>query len=247
MKFSVSNLKLRILLIIMAMFFLYQAIKLLPWLLAIQKVSGDSMPMKDGLITPVAVTVFYEALCPDSKSFITKQVLPAFEKAPRLISLSLVPYGKAQTVEDSFGNISFSCQHGPVECQANKIHACAIEYIRDMRLLLRYISCMISNNVNPEYIAEECARYIMVEVAPILQCSRTKEGSELLKNYGEKTHDLSPAISFVPTVLLNDVSYYEYYFVWEGSVRFLKQKIVGIITKMLVYIKIQHFLNIAKA
>lgn len=46
------------------------------------------------------VTVYYEALCPDSKNFIIRQLQPAFRKAPTLIEFQLVPYGKA-TVSQS--------------------------------------------------------------------------------------------------------------------------------------------------
>lgn len=45
---------------------------------------------------PVIVMVFYEALCPDSKHFIMKQLQYAFYKAPALIDFQLVPYGKAK-------------------------------------------------------------------------------------------------------------------------------------------------------
>lgn len=48
------------------------------------------------LVPPVVITVFYEALCPDSRSFFTKQLLPTFEKLPHLIQINLVPYGKAK-------------------------------------------------------------------------------------------------------------------------------------------------------
>jgi hypothetical protein len=47
-------------------------------------------------VPPVIITVFYEALCPDSRSFFTKQLLPTFEKIPHLIQINLVPYGKAK-------------------------------------------------------------------------------------------------------------------------------------------------------
>lgn len=45
---------------------------------------------------PVLAMVFYEALCPDSKHFILRQLLMAFYKAPALVDFQLVPYGKAK-------------------------------------------------------------------------------------------------------------------------------------------------------
>lgn len=44
---------------------------------------------------PVLVMVFYEAMCPDSKHFIMKQLQSAFYRAPSLVDFQLVPYGKA--------------------------------------------------------------------------------------------------------------------------------------------------------
>lgn len=41
------------------------------------------------------VAVYYEALCPDSKNFIIKQLQFAFTHAPTLIDFQLIPYGKA--------------------------------------------------------------------------------------------------------------------------------------------------------
>lgn len=43
---------------------------------------------------PVLVMVFYEALCPDSKYFITKQLLPTYKAAAPIMEVQLVPYGK---------------------------------------------------------------------------------------------------------------------------------------------------------
>lgn len=49
--------------------------------------------------TPVIVMVYYEALCPDSKHFILKQLEPAYSKASSIIDFQLIPYGKATVCE----------------------------------------------------------------------------------------------------------------------------------------------------
>lgn len=46
---------------------------------------------------PVLVSVYYEALCPDSKGFLMKQLMPAYRKIPNLIEIEFFPYGKATT------------------------------------------------------------------------------------------------------------------------------------------------------
>lgn len=111
-----------------------------------------------------------------------------------------------QTNEDNFGNISFTCQHGPTECQANKIHACAIMHLPSTKLQVKYISCMIANNIYPQEIGEKCARELSVNWDSILECSQSKKGDLLLKNHGERTSAVRPKITFIPTVLLDEVN-----------------------------------------
>lgn len=43
----------------------------------------------------VHVAVYYEALCPDSRSFILKQLGPTYQTLSTNIEVELVPYGKA--------------------------------------------------------------------------------------------------------------------------------------------------------
>ncbi|XP_021913568.1 GILT-like protein 1 isoform X2 [Zootermopsis nevadensis] len=154
------------------------------------------------IVPPILVTVFYEALCPDSRSFFTKQLLPTFEKIPLLIQINLVPYGKAMT-ETVGTSYRFTCQHGPLECRANKIHACAIAKVTQPDIQLKYITCMISDNMNPEKIGEECAQDHDVRWKEVVGCAVGSEGEELLKQHGEATNALNPRVSFVPTVLLD--------------------------------------------
>lgn len=51
-------------------------------------------------VEKVKVTVYYEALCPDSKFFMTYQLVPVFEKLKDSLLLDLVPYGKAEVSID---------------------------------------------------------------------------------------------------------------------------------------------------
>uniref|UniRef100_U5ERN9 Putative gamma-interferon inducible lysosomal thiol reductase n=1 Tax=Corethrella appendiculata TaxID=1370023 RepID=U5ERN9_9DIPT len=152
---------------------------------------------------PVYVMVFYEALCPDSKNFIVRQLQPTYQRAPQLIEIQFVPYGKASTFTNNDGSLRFECQHGPTECQANIIHACSIEAIHDSTIRLNFISCMIRDNMIPKDAFHRCAKEYSIDIESIQKCYDSPHGSELLKIHGEATNALRPKVSFIPTVTLD--------------------------------------------
>lgn len=49
-------------------------------------------------LLPVSIEVFYEALCPDSRSFLLTQLLPTYNKIPEAMNVQLIPYGKAKVI-----------------------------------------------------------------------------------------------------------------------------------------------------
>lgn len=100
----------------------------------------------------------------------------------------------------------FVCQHGPIECQANIIHACSIDIIKDPSIRLDFLACMIENNINPIEIMNLCAESISVDLEAIKKCSETERGKELLAKYGQMTNSLVPRVSFIPTITLDRVS-----------------------------------------
>ncbi|XP_070158493.1 gamma-interferon-inducible lysosomal thiol reductase [Polyergus mexicanus] len=161
----------------------------------------------------VHVAVYYEALCPDSRSFILKQLGPTYRTLSTNIEVELIPYGKATTTKTNDG-YQFSCQHGPIECQANIVHACSIDVIKDSSIRLQFVICMIENNIDPIGIMNKCAERISVDLKAINECSNNERGKELLANYGKMTNSLAPRVSFIPTITLDRNS--------EHQVRILK-------------------------
>lgn len=169
--------------------------------------------------------VFYEALCPDSKHFIIRQLQPSFYRAPTLVDFQLVPYGKAkvsakrividlkhlrqfyhllfQTTQNEDGSLSFDCQHGALECEANIYHACAIEAIQEPKVLLDMVACMIKDNYQPKEAMISCAKVNRIDYEPIQKCVDSPHGAELLKIHGEATNALRPQMTFVPTITLD--------------------------------------------
>lgn len=153
---------------------------------------------------PVMVMVYYEALCPDSKNFILKQLQTTYNKAPDLLEVQFVPYGKAVTMVLPDNTLKFDCQHGPLECQANIYHACAIEAIDDPKLRIDVVACMIRDNRLPKEAMQRCTREFKVETSELIQkCYESPHGAELLKLHGSATDALRPKMTFVPTITLD--------------------------------------------
>jgi hypothetical protein len=47
-------------------------------------------------LPPLPIEVYYETLCPDSRSFVATQLLSAVQHfPPEVLNITLVPYGKA--------------------------------------------------------------------------------------------------------------------------------------------------------
>lgn len=127
------------------------------------------------------------------------------------------------------GSLSFECQHGEKECEANIIHCCVIESIHDTELRLNMVSCMIRDNYNPqeafhrvmkywwklEFLVSshkilkfsssslQCSKEFPVDVETIQKCYTSLHGRELLKIAGDATKALRPKVSFIPTITID--------------------------------------------
>lgn len=147
----------------------------------------------------VNVTVFYEVLCPDSRSFVLRQLLPTWEKVPDIMDIHYRPFGKAHFRKEG-DSYDFSCQHGPVECLGNTVHNCAVKYVQQP---LPYIKCMMDNNYDPMAIGKQCADMLDINWEVIERCANSNEGKQLLATAGSESLGVQPHLSFIPTVALN--------------------------------------------
>jgi len=160
--------------------------------------SGTKGPQLPEVDERVTVDVYYECLCPDSRSFIVNQLYPAWQNLKDIMEINLIPWGKAdsEVTEDGY---TFTCQHGQLECEGNTYHTCAVKSA-NTDISIPYVKCMIEDNREPAAIARSCAEQINIPYSPIEECARGKEGNQLLFLMGEMTHNLSPSVTFIPTV-----------------------------------------------
>lgn len=85
----------------------------------------------------------------------------------------------------------------------NMIHACAIQYVKDQKLLNELIGCMMDGNMNVKENAENCAKSHKVDWLALEACLGSKEGGQLLAMHGDDTHSLKPGVRFIPTIQIN--------------------------------------------
>jgi len=160
---------------------------------------GSDVSSADAKGKRVNVTVFYEVLCPDSRSFVLRQLFPTWEKVSDIMDIHYRPFGKAH-VRKAGDSYEFSCQHGPVECLGNTVHNCAVKYVQSP---LPYIKCMMENNYDPMAIGKQCADMLDINWEVIERCANSNEGKELLARAGGESLGVKHHLSFIPTVALN--------------------------------------------
>jgi len=160
------------------------------------------------------LTFLYESLCPDCQVLIKNVLYPQVWKYGRdFVDLELVPYGNARHSKGANGTYDISCQHGPVECQLNKLHSCVIHQLVDVERWFPFIYCMevaISGGQDPDAAAKTCYSKCAVkssEQNKIIECTRGAQGDQLQKAAADRTDAVQPdQHQFVPWILINEVS-----------------------------------------
>lgn len=153
-----------------------------------QSKTGSEEPKK------VHLGVFFESRCPDSRQFVVEQLEPLVKNSEfaSILELTLVPFGKARII----GQDNMICQHGPRECEGNRLMACVDKYGQNPVEVVSTIAC-IFNFGDPE----ECVSNSLKNVtfATIDQCKVAKESFDLMVKFEQMTGKLS----YVPHVTVN--------------------------------------------
>ncbi|KAM3876272.1 gamma-interferon-inducible lysosomal thiol reductase [Diretmus argenteus] len=151
-------------------------------------------------IPPVEVTLYYESLCPGCRAFITQQLFPTWTMLQHIMTVTLVPYSKAQELPSA--NSPFTCQHGAPECHANMIEACIIHLAGHSAI--HVIFCMESA-ADVLSAAQPCLQLNAPAVSwtSIDSCMKGDMGSKLMHTNAIRTRVLSPTHTHVPWVTFN--------------------------------------------
>ena len=94
------------------------------------------------------ISLYVEALCPDSKNTIQNSFTPAIKNG--LLDMADVTYYLAGNASDDTyvrgsGEYKFTCQHDSIECGANIMENCMLRLAKDNKTALQSIGCMFDN------------------------------------------------------------------------------------------------------
>lgn len=156
---------------------------------------------------PVAITLYYESMCPDCKQVFAEQLYPTWKKlaATGILDLNVIPYGNAH--EKQNGTMwEFDCQHGPDECLGNIIEECAMHlYHHNLTLLMPFLVCIEQSQELPATAAKQCAQDQGLDYARITGCATGDLGNQLEHKLAVATEALDPPHQYVPWFTLNGV------------------------------------------
>uniref|UniRef100_A0A336LZ83 CSON004807 protein n=1 Tax=Culicoides sonorensis TaxID=179676 RepID=A0A336LZ83_CULSO len=144
--------------------------------------------------------IIFEGFCVYSKKFITD--ILAKDYTPILddyIDIIFIPFGKARQIR---GSKMFHCQHGPDECQINKIMACALHFMelnkKNQSSQVELIGCMMSDPLK----WMKCVRDMSFD--KVDECSNSTLGQNLqIKNHKLQNKVVGGFPQGVPLVMVS--------------------------------------------
>ncbi|XP_045499687.1 GILT-like protein 1 [Colias croceus] len=146
------------------------------------------------------LAVYYESECPDSKSFILRQLQPAIHLLHSYVKLRLIPFGKSRSID--YGNDGFECQHGSGECLGNMVQDCALNMMKKQsdKLKVAYVACEMQTRAGAQGDLT-CVQKAGLPANRVEHCVVGNEGTNLQLQSEYYTSLIAP--TFVPTVIVN--------------------------------------------
>ncbi|XP_055640909.1 GILT-like protein 1 [Toxorhynchites rutilus septentrionalis] len=157
---------------------------------------GSNVALLSADTTRIKVDVYYEHLCPDSIRWVSNQLAPNYDALRESIVIEFIPFGKSRSINNGE---QFECQHGPLECEGNRIQSCVLHQIPDQDRQVSYVACQMNFNADPQ--GWECAFRSGIDLNTLQTCVEGTLGTQLQLEAERRTKQIAP--SFVPTIVLN--------------------------------------------
>uniref|UniRef100_A0A915ALS1 Saposin A-type domain-containing protein n=1 Tax=Parascaris univalens TaxID=6257 RepID=A0A915ALS1_PARUN len=152
----------------------------------------------------IKLTLIYEALCPYCQRFIINHLGNLYHQFRGQIELELVPWGNSRLLRDG----TIKCNHGEVECDANRLHGCVLDTVK-VKHALPFIICferaLVGSTVEAAF--QHCSGFIRHHYRTIRRCFESDRGIQLQHKAAHRTMSVRPnPIVEVPYILINDYS-----------------------------------------
>lgn len=149
----------------------------------------------------IPIDIFIEFSCPYSKDFITTQLAKAYNQIKDDFDLNFYPLGKSSSYEGANGEVAFHCQHGPDECEGNKLQVCGLNLIgnENEAKQVDFLVCTMTN----EKTFEGCCEDLALSYHDIKACSNSEEGTKLLLDVEKATVPVLARYNHVPQIIFN--------------------------------------------
>ncbi|KAL4455849.1 hypothetical protein ABPG74_003259 [Tetrahymena malaccensis] len=160
--------------------------------------------------------IYSEALCPDCQQFILGSLQRALNSDIILdyLNIQIYFYGNAEEVLDPQTNLfSYRCQHGPKECEGNRVSNCIMNKINPIKKAIELIICLEEEikryaqiqMVNYDKILIKCYQKKKItnqELKRIIKCYSGEEGN-ILQHFAAQKTESQTELQFVPWILVN--------------------------------------------
>jgi len=172
--------------------------------------SNSSVTNNNSSTQHINIEVYYEALCKDSVDFVSKQLLPVYNKLNKFINVTFIPFAQGNITQNTTDKTYiFTCRRDG-ECAADKVHACGINKIKDSEKLIKFVNCSLTegyNSPNKTVPIEVCGKNSSIDnsiVNEITECANSTDAwLTWFQNY--KNMSISANVTNVPKILINKV------------------------------------------
>ncbi|XP_072457773.1 gamma-interferon-inducible lysosomal thiol reductase [Notamacropus eugenii] len=155
---------------------------------------------------PVSVKLFYEALCPGCRFFLSWMLFPTWVLLGKdVMNVTLVPFGNAKETQVN-GTWEFTCQHGELECELNMLQTCVL-YLLGSHFPNAFVvvNCMMSA-VDQTTSLEPCLKLYAPDISmeDVTQCATGPQGKKMMHQNAMMTNHLSPPHTYTPWIVVEE-------------------------------------------